>query len=64
MRIVKTIVKWVTALVLLLVAGVLGVGLWYVRSVEPQVAGTITLPGFQKPVEVLRDHEGVPHIFA
>lgn len=64
MRIVKTIVKWATALVLLLVAGVLGVGLWYVRSVEPQVAGTITLPGFQKPVEVLRDHEGVPHIFA
>jgi len=64
MRIVRRIVKWFTAAVLLLVAGVLGLGLWYIRAIEPQVSGTVTLPGFEKPVEIVRDAEGVPHIFA
>jgi penicillin amidase len=34
------------------------------RSVLAQTAGTISVPGLQKPVRVLRDEWGIPHIYA
>ncbi|MDP3545447.1 MAG: penicillin acylase family protein, partial [Phreatobacter sp.] len=45
-------------------AAAAGLAVWYVRAVEPQVAGSLTLPGFERPLEIVRDREGVPHIFA
>lgn len=35
-----------------------------VRQSLPQTRGKLTLHGLQQPVEVLRDHWGVPHIYA
>lgn len=64
MRILVRLAKWLVALVLLAVATAGGLALWYIRAVEPQVAGTLALPGFAGPVEIVRDREGVPHIFA
>jgi acyl-homoserine lactone acylase PvdQ len=34
------------------------------RAALPQTSGTLQVPGLQKPVTVLRDPWGVPHIFA
>lgn len=40
-----------------------GLVLW-LRGEQPQHAGTLLLPGLERPVEVLRDADAVPHIFA
>lgn len=36
----------------------------WLRTSLPQIDGTLTLPGLTGPVEVIRDGNGVPHIFA
>jgi len=51
--------------VLLLLLLVVGVGGWfYLRTSLPTVEGSITVPGLDGAVEVVRDADGVPHIFA
>lgn len=43
-------------------AGLIG---WaYLRTGLPQTEGRLTLAGLNQPVEILRDADGVPHIFA
>jgi len=64
MRLVRRLLKWSLAAVVAVLLAAAGLAFWYVRAVEPQVAGTVTLPGFERPVEIVRDREGVPHIFA
>lgn len=64
MRFIRRLFKWTALVVALALVAVVATVVWYVRAVEPQVAGTITLPGFERPVEVIRDREGVAHIFA
>jgi penicillin amidase len=64
MRILARLAKWSASLLLLLIIAAAALTFWYVRAVEPQVAGTLPLPGFSKPVEIVRDREGVAHIFA
>jgi len=39
-------------------------GYLYLRQSLPQDAGEITVPGLAAQVEVLRDRQGIPHIFA
>ena len=59
--------RWfLTALGVILLI-VVGVGLFLraqVREPWPQVDGEIHLSGLNAPVEVIRDHMGVPHIYA
>jgi len=50
-------------LVLLLLAAVVGGWLW-LRTSLPQTGGTIALDAVSASVEVIRDENGVPHIFA
>ena len=47
---------------LALIAG--GAALWYRSASQPQVTGTITLKGLTSRVDVVRDEEGIPHIYA
>ncbi len=51
------------ALVILLVAAGLG-GYWWLRTSLPQMNGSVTLAGLNSPVEIVRDANAVPHIFA
>ncbi|MGA9533997.1 MAG: penicillin acylase family protein [Anaerolineales bacterium] len=52
-------------LVLLLIAIVLAaVGVWLARRSFPRTQGTLTLPGLQETVDVYRNSDGVPHIYA
>jgi penicillin G amidase len=64
LRFLAKVAKWTGLLVLAVVVAAVGGAFWYWRSVEPQVAGTLVVPGFDKPVEIVRDREGVAHIFA
>ncbi|WP_431859642.1 penicillin acylase family protein [Azospirillum sp.] len=62
-RFLKIVAAVVLAVVVLpaLVGG--GLFLW-LRGEQPQHAGSLSLPGLERPVEVLRDADAVPHIFA
>lgn len=41
-----------------------GTALWYRSASQPQIDGTVVLPGVKAPVDIVRDAEGVPHIYA
>jgi penicillin G amidase len=47
-------------LIVLLLAG----GWGYLRQSLPQLSGTVTLAGLSAPVDIVRDSNAVPHIFA
>jgi penicillin G amidase len=47
--------------VLLLIAG--AGGYFYLRRSLPQIEGTIKVPGLRAPVKIVRDVDGVPHIY-
>ncbi|WP_370653321.1 penicillin acylase family protein [Lacisediminimonas sp.] len=50
--------------VLFLVVGFLFAVFWYRTATLPQTAGALRVPGLQHSVDVVRDAEGVPHVFA
>lgn len=64
LRLLGRIARWSG----LTIGGVLvtaaAVALWYMRAVEPQVTGRLIIPGIDRPAEIVRDREGVAHIFA
>lgn len=53
----------VGAVLLLLVAALLA-GFLYLRSSLPRINGEVALPGLAGPVEIIRDADAVPHIYA
>ena len=60
MRIFKWVIGILLGLILLVVVG----AYVYLRSTLPDYTGKITVPGLMKPVEVIRDAYGMPHIYA
>lgn len=55
----------VLAIVLVALVVILAVaGIWFVRRPWPQVNGTVTVPGLEASVEVIRDDWGIPHVYA
>ena len=58
------IVAIVVGVLLAIAALAAGGLLWFLRRPLPQTRGTIHTPGLQRPVEVLRDRWGVPHLYA
>ncbi len=54
------------ALLAIVVLGALGAGAAYalMRRSLPVVDGALTVSGISAPVEILRDHSAIPHIFA
>ncbi len=64
MRIIKRVL-----VVLMMVAVVLGLSaggafFYLTRRPFPQITGEVRVAGLQSPVTVIRDHRGVPHIYA
>jgi penicillin amidase len=51
-------------LVAVALGGLTGAGFYTVRRMLPQESGTLTLPGLDGKVEILRDANGIPHIYA
>lgn len=52
-------------LILVIVVLLTGAGGYlFVRSSLPQISGTATVAGIQAPIEIIRDADAVPHIYA
>src|SRR5262245_50629137 len=63
----KRILKWAGICLLgisALAVVAAGFGYLVLRNTVPAPWGTLAIPGLSEPVEVVRDREGVPHIFA
>jgi penicillin amidase len=60
MRVFKWILGILLGLILVIVVGVYA----YLRSTLPDYTGKITVPGLMKPVDIIRDSYGMPHIYA
>src|SRR5262245_38139501 len=63
----KRVLKWVgigAGAVVLLLALAAGVSYGLVKNTVPSPSGELAIAGLSAPVEVVRDREGVPHIFA
>jgi penicillin amidase len=63
----KRILRWlglVTATLLGLALAAAALGYALLRNTVPSPSGTLAIAGLSAPVEVVRDREGVPHIFA
>jgi penicillin amidase len=59
----RVLLKAAAAVVLLVAVVALG-GYLYLRRSLPQIDGTITVGGVSGPVDIIRDADAVPHIFA
>jgi penicillin G amidase len=57
------LVRGLFFLVVLLVLVVLG-AYFYLRMSLPKISGSLTVPGLQESVEITRDKNAVPHIYA
>jgi len=63
----RRLLKWIGGFVALaFVVALLAAGAGYValRNTVPAASGELTIAGLSGPVEIVRDREGVPHIFA
>jgi len=54
----------VSILLVIVLIVLAGAGTWLVRRPWPQTEGAIAVAGLSAPVEILRDEDGVPHIYA
>ncbi|NTU62214.1 MAG: penicillin acylase family protein [Chloroflexi bacterium] len=64
MRFIKGLLLFLLVIVVI-VAVVIGGGYLYLtRRALPQTDGTVQLPGLRAPVTIIRDKNGVPHIYA
>jgi penicillin G amidase len=59
----RTLAAFVSGLCLF-VALILGGGLIWLRTSLPQTSGTLTVAGLAKPVTIVRDADGIPHVRA
>jgi penicillin amidase len=64
MRRIATRLSGLAALAFVALALFGAAGYDILRNTVPQPSGRIVIPGLERPVEVVRDREGVPHIFA
>src|SRR5262245_4925033 len=55
---------WILGFSLLVLLGISGLAWAWLKSTVPAFSGTLAIPGLSAHVEVIRDNEGVPHIFA
>lgn len=58
------LVRGLLWLMLILLAAALAVFAWYRVASAPKIDGTLSLKGLSAPADVVRDRDGVPHIFA
>ena len=62
-RLKKFFVAFLSLIVVLALA-LAGAGVYVIRESFPQTSGNLALPGLARPVTVIRDKFGVPHIYA
>jgi penicillin amidase len=60
----KKVAAFITLLLLVLAAALFCALFWYRGASQPQIDGVLKLPGLHAPIDIVRDAEGVPHIYA
>lgn len=60
----KNDVKKIGSILVIILAAIVFGGYFYLRSSLPVINGKIDVAGIQENVEIFRDEEGIPHIFA
>ena len=63
-RIVKKFAIVLALLIGLLVVALFCVFFWYRSASQPQIDGKLQLTGVAAPIDIVRDAEGIPHIYA
>jgi len=58
------VIKWIIGVLLGLIVVIFVSVYAYLRSTLPDYDGEITVPGITRPVEIIRDSYGMPHIYA
>jgi penicillin amidase len=58
------VLKWILGILIGLIIVTLVGGYAYLRSTLPDYNGELTVSGIKKPVEIIRDTFGMPHIYA
>jgi penicillin G amidase len=58
------IFRKVAIAVVLVMTIALAAGFWYRDASQPRIDGRVALAGLSAPVDIVRDAEGIPHIFA
>jgi len=64
MRRILKILKWFVIVVVILIVVAVGAGYFYLRQSLPQVEGNVKVMGLSAAVEIIRDVDAVPHIYA
>jgi penicillin amidase len=64
MRTLKRIALILLVVIVVVVVGAGGFGLYTLRRMLPTYSGTVSVPGLTAPVTILRDADGVPHLYA
>src|SRR5689334_24244930 len=59
----RMLVKALVAVIVVVVLAAAG-GRHYLRRSLPQIDGTITVAGASAPIDIVRDADAIPHIFA
>jgi penicillin G amidase len=60
----KKVAVFIAFLLLVLAAALFCALFWYRGASQPQIDGVLKLPGLHAPIDIVRDAEGVPHIYA
>jgi penicillin amidase len=64
MRFIKGLLLFLLIVVVILAVVLGGSYLYLTRRAFPQIDGTVQLPGLRAPVSIVRDKNGIPHIYA
>jgi penicillin G amidase len=64
MRFIKGLLLFVLVVVMLLAVVLGGSYLYLTRRAFPQIDGTLQIPGLREPVTIIRDKNGIPHLYA
>ncbi len=64
MKLIGRILLGLVVIVVVLALAAGGFAAYTVRRSFPQTSGNLSLPGLQAPVEVIRDQQGIPHLYA
>ena len=58
------LLKIVAAILAFLVMAIVVAGFWYRNASLPQLDGTLKLTGLKGQIDIVRDAEGIPHVYA
>lgn len=64
MRFIKGLLLFVLVVVVIVAVVAGGSYLYLTRRAFPQIDGTLQIPGLRAPVTIIRDKNGIPHIYA